>query len=117
MQGKKLYKSDTNKKVAGVCGGLADYFGISSTIVRVFWFLITWFWGTGFIIYIALAIILPSESDVMAKMRESSTVTIDPEDQTIYDDEPEIIASEFDHSAEQAVESSVIDFEMDNPVE
>lgn len=61
-QSKKLYKSRTNKKWAGVCGGLAKYFGISATVVRLL-FVITFFAGSGtsLLIYIALAIALDKE--------------------------------------------------------
>ncbi len=34
---KKLYLSDTDKKIAGVCGGLGEYFGVDSTIIRLVW--------------------------------------------------------------------------------
>ena len=37
MEGKKLYKSSTDKKIAGVCGGIAEYFNIDSTLVRLAW--------------------------------------------------------------------------------
>ncbi len=61
-QSKKLYKSRTDKKVAGVCGGLAKYFGINANIIR-FLFLVTIFAGIGspVIIYIIFAIILDKE--------------------------------------------------------
>lgn len=66
-QQKKLYKSRTDKKIAGVCGGLARYFGISSTVVR-FLFVITFFAGSGtsLLAYIALSVALdkrPPELD------------------------------------------------------
>jgi phage shock protein C len=65
-QSKKLYKSRSDKKLAGVCGGLAKYFGISSTVVRLL-FVITLFAGSGmsFLIYIALAIVLDKEPPEM----------------------------------------------------
>lgn len=61
-QSKKLYKSRTNKKWAGVCGGLAKYFGISPTVIRLL-FVITFFAGSGtsLLVYIALAIALDKE--------------------------------------------------------
>lgn len=61
-QSKKLYKSRTNRKWAGVCGGLAKYFGISATVVRLL-FIITFFAGSGtsLLVYIALAIALDKE--------------------------------------------------------
>lgn len=65
-QSKKLYKSRTDKKWAGVCGGLAKYFGISSTVVRLL-FVITFFAssGTTLLAYVALAIALDKEPPEM----------------------------------------------------
>lgn len=65
-QSKKLYKSRTDKKIAGVCGGLAKYFGISSTVIRVL-FIITLFagGGTSLLIYLALALALDKEPPEM----------------------------------------------------
>jgi len=61
-QSKKLYKSRTDKKWAGVCGGLARYFGISSTVIRLL-FIVTFFAGSGasLLVYLALAIALDKE--------------------------------------------------------
>jgi phage shock protein C len=61
-QTKKLYKSRTNKKIAGVCGGLGKYFGINPGVIRAL-FIITLFagGGTSLLIYIALAIALDKE--------------------------------------------------------
>lgn len=61
-QSRKLYKSRTNRKWAGVCGGLAKYFGISATVVRLL-FVVTFFAGSGtsLLVYIALAIALDKE--------------------------------------------------------
>ena len=60
---KKLYRSRTDRKLVGVCGGLGKYFDIDSTIVRVV-FVVLLFCGTlGFWLYIAMAIIVPEEAD------------------------------------------------------
>ncbi|MBQ6021109.1 MAG: PspC domain-containing protein [Clostridia bacterium] len=56
---KKLYKSETDKKLAGVCGGIAEYFNIDSTIVRLIWGLTVLCAGTGVLAYIICAIIMP----------------------------------------------------------
>lgn len=58
---KRLYKSSTDKKIFGVCGGLAQYFGIDPTIVRLIWALLFFCAGTGFIAYIIAALVLPNE--------------------------------------------------------
>lgn len=56
---KKLMRSRRDKKLGGVCAGLADYFDLDPTIVRVIWFLAVFFAGTGFLVYMVLWIVLP----------------------------------------------------------
>lgn len=58
---KRLYKSSTDKQVCGVCGGLAEYFDIDSTIIRLIWIFLILFAGTGFLAYIACAIVFPEK--------------------------------------------------------
>ena len=59
MDEKKLYKSSTDKKLAGVCGGLAEYFNIDSTLVRLGWVVFGLLGGSGLLAYIIAAIIMP----------------------------------------------------------
>ncbi|NLY67100.1 MAG: PspC domain-containing protein [Tissierellia bacterium] len=56
---KKLYRSSTDKQIAGVCGGIAEYFNIDPTIVRLLWAFISLAYGTGIIAYIVCAIVIP----------------------------------------------------------
>lgn len=56
---KKLHKSATDRKLAGVCGGIAEYLDVDPTVVRVAWAIITAFGGAGLIAYIACAILMP----------------------------------------------------------
>jgi phage shock protein C len=56
---KRLARSTTDKKIAGVCGGLATYFDLDATVVRLIWLLLLLFAGTGFWAYIILWIALP----------------------------------------------------------
>ena len=56
---KRLMRSSRDKKVGGVCAGLADYFDLDPTLVRIVWLLAVFFAGTGFLIYIILWIALP----------------------------------------------------------
>ncbi len=58
---KKLYKSNANKMVAGVCGGIAEYFNIDPTLVRLGFVAISFLFGSGLLVYIIAAIIIPSE--------------------------------------------------------
>lgn len=57
---KKLYKSDDDKMVCGVCGGIAEYFQIDPTLVRLAWAGLTLAGGFGIFPYIVAAIIIPS---------------------------------------------------------
>ena len=59
MNEKKLYQSSTDKKLAGVCGGIAEYFNIDSTLVRLGWVLFSLLGGSGLLAYIIAAIIMP----------------------------------------------------------
>ncbi len=58
---KKLYLSETDKKIAGVCGGLAEYFNIDSTVVRILWVLLSIFFGSGIIAYLIAWLLIPKE--------------------------------------------------------
>lgn len=61
--GRKLHKINEGKSVAGVCTGLAHYFNIDVTVVRLLFVLFTLAGGPGLIVYIALAIVMPGGND------------------------------------------------------
>ena len=56
---KRIYKSNDNRMVDGVCGGIAEYFGIDPTLVRLAWVVFSALGGSGIIAYIIAAIIIP----------------------------------------------------------
>ena len=56
---KKLYKSNTEKKLDGVCGGIAEYFDVDPTVIRLAWVIFSLCGGSGLIAYIICAIIIP----------------------------------------------------------
>lgn len=56
---KKLYKSNQNKMIDGVCGEIAEYFGIDPTVVRLIWALFSLMGGSGILAYIIAAVIIP----------------------------------------------------------
>ena len=58
---KKLYKSSTDKKLWGVCGGFAKYFGLDSTMVRIGYIAMILFAGFGILFYIICALVMPEE--------------------------------------------------------
>jgi phage shock protein C len=64
---KKLYLSEVDKKIGGVCGGIAEYFSVDSTIIRLIWLLgsiFTAFFG-GVIAYLIAWAIIPPRQQVM----------------------------------------------------
>ena len=58
---KKLTKSSNNRMLCGVCAGLAEYFSIDPTVVRLLWVILTFCGGSGILAYIIAAIIIPEE--------------------------------------------------------
>ena len=58
---KKLYRSATDKKLAGVCGGVAKYLNMDPTVIRVLWAIISLFAFVGVVAYILCAFIIPEE--------------------------------------------------------
>ena len=62
MNGKKLYRNTENKMLAGVCSGIADYFDIDPTLVRLGWVVFSLLGGSGLLAYIIAAIIIPERT-------------------------------------------------------
>jgi len=60
MEPKKLYKSNTNKMISGVCGGIAEYINLDPTIVRLLWVVFCFMGGAGILAYIIAAIVIPN---------------------------------------------------------
>ena len=60
---KKLYKSN-NRMICGVCAGIAEYLGIDPTVVRLLWAALG-LTGTGILLYILAALVMPENMDVM----------------------------------------------------
>ena len=58
---KRLYKSNVDKKICGVCGGIGEYFDIDLTLVRLGWIVFCALGGSGIIAYIIAAIIIPQK--------------------------------------------------------
>ena len=60
---KKLYKSSEDKKLCGVCGGIAEYFELDPTVIRLAWIVFTLLGGSGIIAYIIAAIVMPNKAE------------------------------------------------------
>ncbi|RRD38088.1 PspC domain-containing protein [Leptotrichia sp. OH3620_COT-345] len=58
---KRLYKSRTDKKLTGVCGGIGKYFGIDPTFIRIAWVVFCLAGGSGVFAYIIAAVVMPEE--------------------------------------------------------
>ena len=63
MDDRKLYRSNTDKAIFGVCGGLAEYFGVDSLIVRLLFVLVTFGYGSGLLVYLIAALVIPRKPD------------------------------------------------------
>ena len=61
---KRIYKIRSQKKLCGVCAGVAEYFDLDPTLVRVLWAAISLGYGIGVIAYILCAVIFPDKSEV-----------------------------------------------------
>ncbi|HUD20567.1 MAG TPA: PspC domain-containing protein [Candidatus Saccharimonadales bacterium] len=66
---KKLYRSETDRVIAGVCGGLGDFFEVDSTIVRIIFILLA-LGGVGVVLYLILMFVIPTQSTKGADERE-----------------------------------------------
>jgi phage shock protein C len=62
MNNKKLVRSQSNKMIAGVCGGLGEYLSVDPTVIRVIFILLTLTGGAGIIMYLILIFIMPAET-------------------------------------------------------
>lgn len=60
---KRLYKSRTDRKLCGVCAGIANYFDIDPTVIRLIWVIFTLCVGAGVLAYIIAAIIMSDEPE------------------------------------------------------
>jgi phage shock protein C len=58
---RKLYRSRSNRQVAGVCGGLAQYFNLDATLIRILFVVLAVLGGSGVVLYLAMWIIVPKE--------------------------------------------------------
>ena len=74
MAYKRLYKSATDKKLEGVCAGIAEYMDLDPTLIRLIYVVLTMFTGVipGVIAYVILALIVPKESEVKNNGKESN---------------------------------------------
>ena len=73
---KRLYKS-TDKKISGVCGGIAEYLGIDPTLVRIIWACTLLFTGAGLIAYIIAALVMDENPGYEEVVNHEDTYSYD----------------------------------------
>jgi phage shock protein C len=70
MEKRRLYRDTDNKKIAGVCAGLADYFDVDVTLIRVLWIIALFVAGGGLIAYLIMAIVVEPKKVVMERIQK-----------------------------------------------
>lgn len=74
---KRLYRSRRERVIAGVCGGLADYFSLDPTLVRLIWIVLIFGGGSGLLLYLLAALIIPEEPRL--RLDEAATGSGEPQ--------------------------------------
>ncbi|MFQ5968260.1 MAG: PspC domain-containing protein [Acidimicrobiia bacterium] len=96
-QARRLERNPNDKVIAGVASGVADFFGINRTIVRVIWALSIFFGGLGVIVYIVLWIVMPeagTDRTVAHDLRDKTTEASAPAETRSF---PDTAVSDTDH--------------------
>lgn len=79
---KKLYRSESDRMIAGVCGGIAEVYDIDPALVRIITALLVLSGGTGLLIYVIAALVIPTESEVKGSEEvEEVSVHEEPEEE------------------------------------
>jgi phage shock protein C len=80
---RRLYRCTHDRKIAGVASGLAEYFELDPTLVRILWFVSIFFGGLGLLLYIGMAIIVPNEPFVSAPVGPSGSSAVGPDGEPV----------------------------------
>jgi len=85
----KLYRSREDRMIGGVCGGLGEFFGIDSTLIRLLFVLLVIFGGSGILVYLVMLVIVPetplSETVTVSQKDEDP---VEPEEDVEVEEEP-----------------------------
>jgi phage shock protein C len=73
MNNRKLYRSNSDKMIAGVCAGLADYVNIDPTVMRLIFVILFLLGGNGLLLYVILWILMPEQPVTVAASNNPST--------------------------------------------
>lgn len=63
MEKKRLYRSKKDRWISGVCGGVAERFGLNVTVVRIVWAALILAYGLGLLLYVIASVAIPQEDD------------------------------------------------------
>ena len=91
---KTLYRTEKDKMLGGVCGGLGEYFELDPTLIRLFFALIFFGYGTGLMLYVFLWIIMPNENMVEARKNLQKNDTFASEEEVVVVTPDEVIEKE-----------------------
>ena len=85
----KLYRSRENRMIGGVCGGLGEFFGIDSTLIRLLFVLLVIFGGSGLLVYLVMLVIVPETplSDAVT-VTQKDVDPVEPEEVVVVEEEP-----------------------------
>lgn len=72
---RRLYRCRHDKRLAGVSSGLAEYFDLDVSLVRILWVVSIFFGGLGILLYIVMAIVVPMEPEYLAQPGQAETMT------------------------------------------
>ena len=67
---KELRRSATDVKICGVCGGIAEYLGVDSNLVRLIWIAVSLFAGSGILLYILATVLMPKANEMQKDLQE-----------------------------------------------
>lgn len=74
IEPKRLYRSRKDRMIAGVCGGLGEYFNVDPVLLRIAFAVLTFFSGSGLILYLILAIVVPNEPIAEGEVEKKSGI-------------------------------------------
>lgn len=63
IKGRKLYRSKLDRKIGGVCGGIAEYLDVDSTVVRIIFVMVFLFLGVGLLFYVIAWLLIPEQPE------------------------------------------------------
>jgi phage shock protein C len=89
MSGKRLYRSRDDRMIAGVCGGLAEYFNIDPTIVRLVLLFLTLWGGGGVLVYVLSWIVIPEQPVSVAPTSTQESKQVEEKPAPVVVDEPQ----------------------------